>query len=149
MGVVSFYFIRKNVGNLVIVKSFVVNICVALCLVGIIASTTLSFFATDVMNLIYGAQYLEFSGYLLILCLALIFALPNMLLGQTAIALGLHKFYLMISAFLAIFSSIANFQFIGIYGLESATWVNLICELVLFSCLVSGVCWYFKKIETP
>ena len=105
----------------------------------------LLWFGSDmIVSLAYGQAYQGASLLLAILGCSLIFILPNGILNQAALALGLERWFAVSATIAAIINITGNLLFIPIYGAMASAWMTVITEAVLGFCVAMGValhCW--------
>ncbi|MFK3799877.1 lipopolysaccharide biosynthesis protein [Pseudomonas sp. NPDC088444] len=97
-------------------------------------------FGPWVVGILFGNVYAEGAHKLIqLLFLALVFALPNYVLEQNAIATQ-HERLLAISFLLALtVNVILNFYLIPVIGVEGAAWATILTEVVLCAVLTCGL----------
>ena len=102
-------------------------------------------FSSDmIISLAYGQAYQGASKLLAILGCSLIFILPNGILNQAALALGLERWFASSATVTAIINIAGNLLFIPVYGAMAAAWMTVLTEAVLGICVAAGVslhCW--------
>jgi O-antigen/teichoic acid export membrane protein len=85
-----------------------------------------------------------------ILGCSLIFILPNGILNQAALALGLERWFAISATIAAIVNIVGNMLFIPVYGVMAAAWMTVITEAVLGICVAVGValhCWHALNVK--
>ncbi len=113
-------------------------------LAGIGVALSLWFFSDTIVNLAYGQAYYGAGRLLAILGCSLIFILPNGILNQAALALGLERWFASSATITAIINIVGNLLFIPIYGVMAAACMTVLTEAVLGICVAAGValhCW--------
>ena len=108
-------------------------------LVGICLALSMWFFSEIIIALAYGQAYQGASKLLVILGCSLIFILPNGILNQAALALGLERWFAISATIAAIVNIAGNMLFIPVYGVMAAAWMTVITESVLGICVAVGV----------
>jgi O-antigen/teichoic acid export membrane protein len=102
-------------------------------------------FCSDmIVTLAYGQAFQGASKLLAILGCSLIFILPNGILNQAALALGLERWFAISATIAAITNIVGNLLFIPVYGAMAAAWMTVLTEAVLGICVAAGVakhCW--------
>lgn len=104
-------------------------------ILGVAGAAIIAVLAEPVVTLTYGSKYVEAAGLLAILAWSLAFALPNAVLTQAALALELERPYVWAASIAAVCNVALNFVFIVRYGPQSAAWVTIVTEAVLFAIL--------------
>jgi O-antigen/teichoic acid export membrane protein len=113
-------------------------------LAGIGLALLIWFFSDMIISLAYGQAYQGASRLLVILGYSLIFILPNGILNQAALALGLERWLAGSATITAIINIAGNLLFIPAYGAMAAAWMTVLTEAVLCICVAVGValhCW--------
>ncbi|MDD2660737.1 MAG: oligosaccharide flippase family protein [Methylococcales bacterium] len=113
-------------------------------LAGIGLALSIWFSSDMIISLAYGQAYQSASKLLAILGCSLIFILPNGILNQAALALGLERWFASSATITAIINIAGNLLFIPVYGALAAAWMTVLTEAVLGICVAAGVslhCW--------
>jgi O-antigen/teichoic acid export membrane protein len=113
-------------------------------LAGIGLALSMWFCSDMIVSLAYGQAYQGASRLLAILGCSLIFILPNGILNQAALALGLERWFASSATITAIINIVGNLLFIPVYGAMAAAWMTVLTEAVLGICVAVGValhCW--------
>ena len=109
------------------------------------ALALLMWFCSDtIVSLAYGQIYQGTGMLLAILGCSLIFILPNGILNQAALALGLERWFAISATIAALTNIVGNLLFIPVYGAMAAAWMTVLTEAVLGFCVALGVglhCW--------
>ncbi|MDD5631709.1 MAG: oligosaccharide flippase family protein, partial [Methylococcales bacterium] len=100
-------------------------------LIGICLALSMWFFSGIIIALAYGQAYQGASKLLVILGCSLIFILPNGILNQAALALGLERWFAISATIAALVNIVGNLLFIPVYGVIAAAWMTVITESVL------------------
>jgi O-antigen/teichoic acid export membrane protein len=108
-------------------------------LVGIGLALLMRFCSDIIVSLAYGQAYHGASMLLVILGCSLIFMLPNGILNQVALALGLERWFAQSATIAAIINIVGNLLFIPVYGAMAAAWMTVLTEAVLGICVAMGV----------
>ncbi|MEI7993707.1 MAG: oligosaccharide flippase family protein [Methylococcaceae bacterium] len=108
-------------------------------LVGISLALSMWFFSEIIITLAYGQAFQGASKLLVILGCSLIFILPNGILNQAALALGLERWFAISATIAAIVNIAGNMLFIPVYGVMAAAWMTVLTESVLGICVAVGV----------
>lgn len=82
-------------------------------------------------RLVFGEGFALAGGLFKVLCLMLVFALANGVLGQGVFALGLDRYYVWAASVAAFFNVAGNLLLIPAYGVWAAAWMTVATELVL------------------
>lgn len=101
------------------------------------------FFSTQLITLAYGKAYAGADHLLVVLGYALLFILPNGVLNQAALALGIDRWYASSATIAAVINIVGNFLIIPVYGLVGAAWMTVATEAVLGCCIVLGL-WRYR-----
>jgi len=119
-------------------------------LVGVALALLMWFGSETIVRLAYGQSY-QGSGMLLsILGCSLIFILPNGILNQAALALGLERWFAISATITALTNILGNLLFIPVYGAMAAAWMTVLTEAVLGFCVALGVglhCWRSLEVK--
>lgn len=92
---------------------------------------------------IFGAGF-ELAGDLFkVLCLMLVFALGNGILGQGIFALGLDRQYVWTATTAAVINVSGNYLLLPAYGVWAAAWMTVATEMVL-ACGLAGALWRYR-----
>jgi O-antigen/teichoic acid export membrane protein len=113
-------------------------------LVGGFLALLMWFCSDSIVSLAYGHNYQGTGKLLAILGCSLIFILPNGILNQAALALGLERWFAISATITALTNIVGNLLFIPIYGAMAAAWMTVLTEAVLGLCVAVGVglhCW--------
>jgi len=119
-------------------------------LIGICLALSMWFFSDIFIALAYGQAYQGASKLLVILGCSLIFILPNGILNQAALALGLERWFAISATIAAIVNIVGNMLFIPVYGVMAAAWMTVITEALLGICVAVGValhCWHALNVK--
>ena len=108
-------------------------------LIGICLALSMWFFSEIIIALAYGQAYQGASKLLVILGCSLIFILPNGILNQAALALGLERWFAISATIAAIVNIAGNMLFIPVYGVMAAAWMTVLTESVLGICVAVGI----------
>ena len=82
-------------------------------------------------RLVFGEGFALAGGLFKVLCLMLVFALANGVLGQAVFALGLDGHYARTATAAAFFNVVGNLLFMPAYGVWAAAWMTVATEVVL------------------
>jgi len=113
-------------------------------LVGVALALLMWFFSDTIVSLAYGQSYQGTGALLAVLGCSLIFILPNGILNQAALALGLERWFAISATITALTNIAGNLLFIPVYGAMAAAWMTVLTEAVLGLCVAVGVglhCW--------
>jgi O-antigen/teichoic acid export membrane protein len=100
----------------------------------------LMWFGSDtIVNLAYGQRYQGTGSLLAILGCSLIFILPNGILNQAALALGLERWFAVSATITALTNVVGNLLFIPVYGAMASAWMTVLTEAVLGFSVALGV----------
>jgi O-antigen/teichoic acid export membrane protein len=119
-------------------------------LAGCILASLLWFGSDAIVSLAYGRVYQGTGTLLAILGCSLIFILPNGILNQAALALGLERWFAVSATITALTNVAGNILFIPIYGAMAAAWMTVLTEAVLGLCVAVGVglhCWRVLDVK--
>ncbi len=108
-------------------------------IIGMVLVVAILFCSKPLIALVYGADYAGADHLLVILSCALIFILPNGVLNQAALALGLERWFAISATLAAVINIGGNLIFIPMYGLLAAAWMTVATEAVLGCCVGAGV----------
>ncbi len=117
---------------------------VAACL-GLGAALFFWVFGHDLIALAYGSAYQGAGQFLMVLGCGLIFMLPNGVLGQATLALGLERWFALSATIAAAANIGGNLWLVPIDGALAAAWVTVLTEALLGVCLVLGILWRCRK----
>ena len=90
-------------------------------------------------RLVFGEGFALAGGLFKVLCLMLVFALANGVLGQAVFALGLDRFYAWTATAAAFFNVAGNLLLMPAYGVWAAAWMTVATELVLATGLLAAL----------
>ncbi len=145
MGLILFRLFRKGSNAPVrMVKQLLLPPMALAMLAGIGLALLMWFYSDVIVSLAYGQAYQGASILLAILGCSLIFILPNGILNQGALALGMERWFAISATIAAIINIMGNLLFIPIYGAMASAWMTVITEAVLGICVAMGValhCW--------
>lgn len=113
-------------------------------LVGGVLALLMWFGSETIVSLAYGQSYQGTGTLLAILGCSLIFILPNGILNQAALALGLERWFAISASITALTNMVGNLLFIPVYGAMASAWMTVLTEAVLGFCVALGVglhCW--------
>lgn len=113
-------------------------------LVGSALALLMWFCSDTIVSLAYGQSYQGTGTLLAILGCSLIFILPNGILNQAALALGLERWFAVSATITALTNVVGNLLFIPVYGAMASAWMTVLTEGVLGFCVALGVglhCW--------
>ena len=82
-------------------------------------------------RLVFGEGFALAGGLFKVLCLMLVFALANGVLGQAVFALGLDRHYARTATAAAFFNVAGNLLLMPAYGVWAAAWMTVATEVVL------------------
>lgn len=102
-------------------------------------------FGHDLIALAYRSAYQGASQFLMVLGCGLIFMLPNGVLGQATLALGLERWFALSATIAAAANIGGNLWLVPIDGALAAAWVTVLTEALLGVCLVLGILWRCRK----
>ncbi len=88
-------------------------------------------------RLVFGEGFALAGGLFKVLCLMLVFALANGVLGQAVFALGLDAHYARTATVAALFNVAGNLLLMPAYGVWVAAWMTVATEMVL----ATGLLW--------
>lgn len=95
--------------------------------------------ADDLFRLVFGEGFALAGGLFKVLCLMLVLALANGVLGQAVFALGLDRFYAWTATAAAFFNVSGNLLLMPDYGVWAAAWMTVATELVLATGLLAAL----------
>jgi O-antigen/teichoic acid export membrane protein len=110
-------------------------------LIGVALMVGIIFFSEPLIDLVYGAAYFGAHDLLAVLGIALIFILPNGVLNQAALALGLERWFAVSATITAVVNVVGNMLLIPLYGTLGSAWMTVATEAVL-GCMVGAGVWY-------
>jgi len=114
-------------------------------LLGVGLALSIWFCSDRIVTLAYGQDY-QGSGILLgILGCSLIFILPNGILNQAALALGLERWFAASATITAAINIVGNLWFIPAYGALAAAWMTVLTEAILGICVAIGVARHCRQ----
>lgn len=87
--------------------------------------------ADTFFQLVFGQGFVLAGHLFKVLCLMLVFALANGVLGQGVFALGLDRHYVWTATVAAVFSVTGNLLLMPAYGVWAAVWMTVATEVVL------------------
>lgn len=104
--------------------------------------------AADIFfRLIFGEGFALAGNLFKVLCLMLVFALANGVLGQGVFALGLDHQYVWTATVAAVFSVAGNLLLMPAYGVWAAVWMTVATEVVLGIGLSTALFAAWKKMH--
>lgn len=112
---------------------------VGAALIGIGLMLLLWLFSDDVIALAYGQQYRGAGALLAVLGCSLVLMLPNGVLNQAALALGLERWFAVSASVAAVANIAGNLLLIPVYGVIAAAWMTVLTEAILGACVAAGV----------
>jgi O-antigen/teichoic acid export membrane protein len=95
--------------------------------------------ADDLFRMVFGEGFALAGSLFKVLCLMLVFALANGVLGQAVFALGLDSFYAWTATAAAFFNVAGNLLLMPTYGVWAAAWMTVATELVLATGLLTAL----------
>jgi O-antigen/teichoic acid export membrane protein len=98
-------------------------------------------------RLIFGEEFTTAGSLFKVLCLMLIFALANGVLGQGVFALGLDRQYVWTATVAAVFNVGGNLLLMSAYGVWAAAWMTVATEMVLGIGLSAALFAAWKKMR--
>lgn len=107
--------------------------------IGMALMVAILFFSKSLIALAYGAGYSGADHLLAILGCALVFILPNGVLNQAALALGLERWFAISATVAAVVNIVGNMILMPQYGLVAAAWMTVLTEAVLGCCVAAGL----------
>lgn len=119
-------------------------------LIGVGLVLLLWFFSNDIIALAYGPAYQGAGTLLMVLGCSLVFILPNGVLNQAALALGLERWFAISASVAAVTNIAGNLLLIPTYGAIAAAWMTVLTEAILGACVAAGVisrCRQFAGVE--
>jgi len=102
-------------------------------------------FGNDLIFLTYGSAYQGGGKLLIVLGYSLIFILPNVVLSQAALALGLERWFAYAASTAAVVNIGGNLCLVPIYGTIAAAWMTVLTEVILGICLAIGLVWRCRQ----
>ena len=94
-------------------------------------------FGPDLISLAYGPAFQGGEQSLMVLGCALVFILPNGVLIQAFLALGLERWFAFSASIAAVVNIGGNLLLIPIYGTIAAAWMTVLTEVILGACLAT------------
>jgi len=98
-------------------------------------------------RLVFGEGFALAGNLFKVLCLMLVFALTNGVLGQGVFALGLDRHYVWTATVAAIFNVAGNLLLMSTYGVWAAVWMTVATELVLGIGLSAALIVAWKRMQ--
>ena len=95
--------------------------------------------ADVLFRLVFGEGFALAGSLFKVLCLMLVFALANGVLGQAVFALGLDGHYARTATAAAFFNVAGNLLLMPVYGVWAAAWMTVATELVLATGLLAAL----------
>jgi len=114
--------------------------------VGFLAMAFFLLYSTPLVRLVYGSAYAQADQLLRILGCALLFILPNSVLTQAALALGIERWLATSVSLAAVVNVLGNALVIPAYGLPGAAWMRVATEGLLGICVGIGI-WRCRTRE--
>jgi O-antigen/teichoic acid export membrane protein len=102
-------------------------------------------FGPDLISLAYGPAFQGGDQSLMVLGCALVFILPNGVLIQAFLALGLERWFAFSASIAAVVNIGGNLLLIPIYGTIAAAWMTVLTEVILGACLATGLVWRCRQ----
>lgn len=102
-------------------------------------------FGRDLISLAFGPAFQGADQLLIVLGCALGFILPNGVLIQAFLALGLERWFAFSAAIAALVNICGNLLLIPIYGTMSAAWMTVMTQGILGICLATGLVWRCRQ----
>lgn len=119
---------------------FSLNAALGASAIGVFLAVTGWLFGPWVISVLFGSIYAEGARAVVgLLFTALIFALPNYVLGQSAIAMQQERWLAGCLFFAVVVNVLLNFYLIPLRGIEGAAWSTLFTELSLTAALGWGL----------
>jgi O-antigen/teichoic acid export membrane protein len=147
VGLILFRRFRQNV---ILPSKIIKEILPALIvatLIGMGLLFLLWFFSNELVALTYGPAYQGAGTLLLVLGGALVFLLPNGVLNQAALALGLERWFAISASIAALISIVGNLLLIPTYGIIAAAWMTVLTEAILGACLTAGIILQSRQLK--
>jgi O-antigen/teichoic acid export membrane protein len=98
-------------------------------------------------RLVFGEEFAAAGSLFKVLCLMLVFALANGVLGQGVFALGLDRQYVWTATVAAVFNVGGNLLLMSAYGVWAAAWMTVATEVVLGIGLSAALFAAWKKMH--
>ncbi|GGC05124.1 O-antigen transporter [Oxalicibacterium flavum] len=114
--------------------------------VGLLVMIFLLVCSTPLISLVYGHAYAGADHILAILGVALLFILPNGVLTQAALALGIERWLAISASFVAVINIAGNILLIPSHGLVGVAWMTVVTEGLLGCCIGLGL-WRHRNRE--
>jgi O-antigen/teichoic acid export membrane protein len=114
-------------------------------LIGLALMAGIMLFSEKLIDVVYGPAYFGAHDLLTVLGVALVFILPNGILNQAALALGLERWFAVSATIAAIVNLTGNMLVIPLHGTLGAAWMTVVTEGVL-GCAVGAGVWYRCRI---
>jgi O-antigen/teichoic acid export membrane protein len=102
-------------------------------------------FGSDLISWVYGPAFQGGDQLLIVLGCALVFILPNGVLIQAFLALGLERWVAFSAAIAALVNICGNLLLIPIYGTIAAAWMTVLTEVILGACLATVLVWRCRQ----
>jgi O-antigen/teichoic acid export membrane protein len=102
-------------------------------------------FGEPLVQLVYGTSYTGAGGLLVLLCCALVFLLPNGIINQAALALGLERWLAVSATAAAVLNISGNLILIPRNGVMGAALMTVLTEALLFACITMGVLYHTSR----
>ena len=102
-------------------------------------------FGRDLVSLAYGPAFQGGDQLLIVLGCALFFILPNGVLIQAFLALGLERWFAFSASIAAVVNIGGNLLLVPIYGTIAAAWMTVLTEVILGACLATGLVWRCRQ----
>lgn len=100
------------------------------------------------LRLVFGEGFALAGNLFKVLCLMLVFALANGVLGQGVFALGLDRHYVWTATVAAVFSVAGNLLLIPAHGVWAAVWMTVATEVVLGIGLLAALMAAWMKMRS-
>lgn len=110
-------------------------------LIGLALMAGIMLFSEQLIHLVYGSAYAGAHNLLAALGVSLVFILPNGVLNQAALALGLERWFAISATIAAVINVAGNVWLIPMHGPLGAAWMTVVTEAVLGCAVGTGV-WY-------
>ena len=103
--------------------------------------------ADVLFRLVFGEGFALAGSLFKVLCLMLVFALANGVLGQAVFALGLDGHYARTATAAAFFNVAGNLLLMPAYGVWAAAWMTVATEVVLATGLLAALFggWHTRR----
>lgn len=102
-------------------------------------------FGPDLISLAYGSAFQGGEQSLMVLGCALVFILPNGVLIQAFLALGMERWFAFSASIVAVVNIGGNLLLIPIYGTIAAAWMTVLTEVILGACLATVLVWRCRQ----